>query len=140
MPLHLVKLAVGINDVEHLRERQAARVAKGHPKHRTRMKPRRKSEILDGGSLYWVIRGAILVRQPIVGLHDALDSEGRSLCVIEMEPVHVLVQPTAKRPFQGWRYLPGDAAPPDLALLKDATVDPEMPMDMRRELSRLGLI
>ncbi len=141
MPLHLIKLAVGIQDVDHLRQRQSAfREAKGNLRHRTRMMPRRKEEVLGGGSLYWVIRGSILVRQPIIGLREDVDDEGRGLCIIELGDVHVLVRPTARRPFQGWRYLPADAAPPDMAVATDASVDPAMPPEMRRELSRLGLI
>ncbi len=141
MPLHLIKLAVGIDDVDHLRERQRSfREIKGNLHHRTRMTPRRKVEVLGGGSMYWVIRGSILVRQPIIALREDVDDEGRGVCIIELDDVHVLVRPTARRPFQGWRYLPADSAPPDMALASDASVDPAMPSEMRRELSRLGLI
>ncbi len=141
MPLHLIKLAVGIDDVDHLRERQRVfREVKGNLRHRTRMTPRRKDEVLSGGSMYWVIRGSILVRQPIIGLREDVDEEGRSLCIIELDDEHVLVRPTVRRPFQGWRYLPADSAPPDMAVASDASVDPAMPSEMRQELSRLGLI
>ena len=141
MPLHLIKVAVGINDVEHLRARQRAfREAKGNLRHRTRMMPRRQAELLDGGSMYWVIRSSVLVRQPILDLREDADERGRALCVIELKYVHVLVRPTARRPFQGWRYLPADSAPPDLARMSDTGVDPAMPTEMRRELSRLGLL
>ena len=115
MPLHLIKLAVGINNVDHLRVRQRLfREVKGNLRHRTRMRPRRKTEVLGGGSMYWVIRGLILVRQPIIGLRENTDDEGRALCVIELEDAHVLVRPTARRPFQGWRYLPAESAPQDI--------------------------
>ncbi len=141
MPLHLLKLAVGIDDVEHLQKRQRALRAKdGTLRHRTRMTPRRQSELMDGGSMYWVIRGSILVRQPLLALKEDKDEKGRSLCIIELEDRHILVRPTAKRPFQGWRYLPDSSAPPDLNLAKGGSVDPDMPKDMRQELSRLGLI
>ncbi len=141
MPLHLIKLAVGIEDIDHLRERQRAyKETKGNLRHKTRMMPRRREDVLDGGSLYWVIRGSILVRNPVIGFREETDSEGRSLCVIELEDSHTLVRPTARRPFQGWRYLSADAAPPDLTRLTDSGIDPSMPSEMRRELSRLGLI
>ena len=141
MPLHLIKLAVGITDTDHLRDRQRVyREAKGNLRHKTRMTPRRRAELLDGGSMYWVIRGSILVRNLIIGLREEADDDGRSLCVIELEDSHTLVRPTARRPFQGWRYLPADAAPLDLAHVTDASVDPVMPSEMRSELSRLGLI
>jgi len=141
MPLHLIKLAVGINDIDHLRERQRAHMEEeGNLRHKTRMMPRRGAELLGGGSMYWVIRGSILVRNPIIDLRAEVDDEGRNLCVIELEDSHILVRPTARRPFQGWRYLPADATPPDLARVMDAGVDPAMPTEMRRELSRLGLL
>ncbi len=141
MPLHLIKLAVGINNVDHLRVRQRLfREVKGNLRHRTRMRPRRKTEVLGGGSMYWVIRGLILVRQPIIGLRENTDDEGRALCVIELEDAHVLVRPTARRPFQGWRYLPAESAPQDISPMSDSGVDPTMPVDMQTELRRLGLL
>ena len=141
MLLHLIKLAVGIEDIDHLRERQRAyKEAKGNLRHKTRMMPRRRAELLNGGSMYWVIRGSILVRNPIIGFREEKDREGRGLCVIELEDSHTLVRPTARRPFQGWRYLSADAAPPDLSRITDRGIDPSMPAEMRRELSRLGLI
>lgn len=141
MPLHLIKLAVGIDDVDHLLARQRAfREAKGNLCHRTRMMPRRKQEVLSGGSIYWVIRGSILLRQSIIGLREDLDHEGRALCIVELEDVHVLVRPTKRRPFQGWRYLPAESAPPDISHTSHASIDPAMPSAMRRELCRLGLL
>ena len=50
--LHLTKLAVGVRDIEHLRDLQAERAASNPPlRHRTRMFPRRHQEVLDGGSM-----------------------------------------------------------------------------------------
>src|SRR6516225_10725777 len=64
MPLHLLKLAVGIEDIEHLRRIRAARAEeRGGSWVHTRNYPRRAAEILAGGSIYWIIRGQIRVRQ-----------------------------------------------------------------------------
>ncbi len=137
--LHLIKLAVGIDDIDHLLDRQ--RVNKnGYIEHRTRMMPKREAELLDGGSMYWVIRGFIQARRPLVALRQGKDANGKSICIIEMEPKLVLVQPRAQRAFQGWRYLQRDSAPLDIKGNFKSYVDPQMPKEMRLELLRLGLI
>lgn len=141
MPLNLIKLAVGIEDLEHLERRQTqTRNAEGNYRHRTRMMPQRDKDVLDGGAMYWVIRGLILLRQPIVSLAQDTDDNGKSLCVIELEPRQILVQPRAQRPFQGWRYLKAEDAPADIAAGGNLYVDPDMPKAMRMELARLGLL
>ena len=142
MPLHLIKLAVGIETPEHLAERQVRfKNAAGNYQHTTRMRPRRETEVLDGGSLYWVIKRMITVRQEILGLHETTGADGKSYCLIELKPDPILVQPRRKRPFQGWRYLKAEDAPPDLGHgMSEGYVDPEMPVPLRRELQALGLL
>jgi hypothetical protein len=141
MPLHIIKLAVGVDDVDEIGPLQARRRnARGNFQHRTRMMPTRAKEICPGGSLYWVIKGAIQVRQPIVALHKKADDSGKSYCIIELEPRHVLVEPTGRRAFQGWRYLKPEDAPPDLRIQRKGYVDPEMPKELKDELRKLGLL
>jgi hypothetical protein len=141
MPLHIIKLAVGAEDIEDVATYQKRRQnARGNFQHRTRMMPSRAKDVLDGGSMYWVIRGLIQLRQPIVGLHQKKDDNGRAYCLIELVPVHIAVEATAKRPFQGWRYLKAEEAPRDLPRGGRAYVDPKMPQDLRQELRRLGLL
>jgi hypothetical protein len=141
MTLHLIKLAVGIEDLEHLERRQKqTRNSKGKYRHRTRMTPQRQDEVLSGGSMYWVIKGMILLRQPIVNLGVGKDEHGKPLCVIELEPVQIIVQPRAQRAFQGWRYLKPDAAPADMKAGGKLFIDPSMPQKMRLELAKLGLL
>jgi hypothetical protein len=137
--LHIIKLAVGVDDIDHLAKRQKLN-KRGNIEHRTRMMPKRIDELLAGGSMYWVIRGFIQVRRPLVAVREGKDSSGRKLCVLEMEPKLILVQPRAQRPFQGWRYLKADSAPMDMRGNMKSYVDPKMPKDMRLELVRLGLI
>jgi hypothetical protein len=138
--LHIVKLAVGIRDIEHLRAVQAARAASRPPlRHQTRSFPRRRDEIVDGGSIYWVIAGAVLVRQRITDIiEDRWDDETACAGLVldaNLVPVHA----TPMRAFQGWRYLSGEAAPPDLDK-QTASFSDELPEAMRRSLQSLGLL
>jgi hypothetical protein len=134
--LHLLKLAVGIGDIDHLRQLRAARVAeRGGNWVYTRNHPRRAQEVLAGGSIYWVIRGQIRVRQLVTGLRGERDDTGRRYCRIEVDAELVPTLPRACRPFQGWRYLAPADAPPD----RSAPTPP--PLDrMLAELRALGLI
>ena len=136
MPLHLLKLAVGIDDIEHLRRIRAARRAeRGGSWVYTRNHPRRAQEVLAGGSIYWIIRGHIRVRQRIIGFRRERDDNGRGYCLIEVDPRLVPTLPRPWRPFQGWRYLSPEAAPEDRS-------DPGDPPSDRllAELRSLGLI
>jgi hypothetical protein len=136
MPLHLLKLAVGIDDIEQLRRVRAARLAeRGGSWVYTRNRPRRAAEVLDGGSIYWVIRGCIRVRQLVTGFRGGRDDEGRRYCLIEVDHRLVATLCRSCRPFQGWRYLPADAAPAD----RSAGEEPP-PDRMLAELKALGLI
>lgn len=144
--MHLIKLCVGIETAAELIEWQAHRLEtmrrEGRPAeliHRTRQMPKRRSDVLDGGSLYWVIKGFIQLRQPILDLREEADQEGRSLCCIVFDPVLVPTRPQARRPFQGWRYLPPEDAPPDLPSAERGAVD-AMPAKMRAELAALALL
>jgi hypothetical protein len=139
MALHILKLCVGVNEIADLR-RWVADCRKGRDTldHVTRMFPRRKDEILPGGSLYWVIRGLILARQPIAGLEPVTGEDGIERCRIVFKPQIIPVRPTPRRAFQGWRYLEAADAPPDLTRAGKALQG--MPEKLRRELSQLGLI
>ena len=146
MPLHLIKLAVGCESVKDLKgwiaERMLAAKAKGLPQHHihvTRMMPKRIEDILAGGSLYWVIRGEVAAREKIIAIEPFRDSDGIGRCRLVMQPKVVAVSPRQMRPFQGWRYLTPDAAPPDLGKSSAASVA-AMPEPMRRELRDLGLL
>jgi hypothetical protein len=138
MPLNLLKLCVGVSEIDELetwvKEAKAGRDTLDHV---TRMFPKRKDEILPGGSLYWVIRGMILCRQPIASLEEVTGADGIARCRIAFKPQIVPVRPVPKRAFQGWRYLEEADVPPDLP--KSAKAE-GMPGKMRRELSELGLL
>ncbi len=139
MALNLVKLCVGVSEVEEMKA-WVAMTRKGQDTldHVTRMFPRRKDEILPHGSLFWVIRGLILCRQPIADLEAVRGGDGIERCRIVFKPRIIRVRPTPRRAFQGWRYLTEEDAPPDLKQGEMAVAD--MPEIMRRELAALGLL
>ncbi|QXX73845.1 DUF1489 family protein [Methylovirgula sp. HY1] len=143
MPLHLIKLAVGIETLPDLVARQAARLAEMAQRgetaeliHITRNKPRRGAELLDGGSLYWVVKGFIVARQRLTELRPMVrDGSAHCALVYDRELVPVALRP--RRAFQGWRYLEAKDAPPDQIRQGDG---PELPDELKRELSALGLL
>lgn len=139
MPVHLLKIAVGIESAEHFRERIKIRRKQGKTfTHYTRHMPKRAEEVLAGGSLYWIVKGYIAVRCPIVRLEEAV-LEGRGPhCGIVMKSELIPVVPQPRRPHQGWRYLEAEDAPPDLADLGKGAAD--MPPEMAAQLRDLGLL
>ncbi len=145
MALHLLKLCVGaasIGDLEAwIKASLAIRKARGiapEQMHTTRMIPKRMDELLDGGSLFWVIKGQIAARQKLIDVRPFTDSEGVSRCNLVLEPKVIPVMPRPCRPFQGWRYLVDKDAPIDIGKAGAGIV--EMPETLRHELRDLGLI
>lgn len=146
MPLNIQKLCVGANSIEDLAAWQRGRLAyalkmTGTPRlfHTTRMEPKRQAEVLDGGSLYWVIKGLIQVRQRITGFEHGAKEDGTPCCLVMLDPTLVPVRPTPRRAFQGWRYLEPADAPPDLTG-KAARATAQMPPALRKQLGELGLL
>lgn len=137
--LHLIKLCVGAEKVEDLTEWQASARAKGPdglPRHVTRMWPKRADDLLDGGSLYWVIKGLVLARQRIVRLDEVDRGDGKKRCGIVMDPIVYRTESVPKRPFQGWRYLPGTDAPRDLSLDR---ANEDLPPTLMAALADIGV-
>lgn len=138
MSLNLIKLCVGVSEVSELHDWiKACKAGRDTLDHVTRMFPRRQAEILPGGSLYWVIRGFILCRQPIAALEPQKGGDGIERCRIVFKPQIVLVRPAPRRAFQGWRYLEASDAPPDLPKRNG---EQGLSEKMRRELAELGLL
>ena len=142
MTLHLIKLCVGADSVDDLdawiRHKLAEKRAAGLPVeqwHTTRMVPRQMDELLDGGSLYWVIRGNVQVRQRLVDIRPFTDDEGIGRCRLVLEPTLVPTEWQPKRPFQGWRYLEATDTPLDL----DERGGEGLPPELAAELAGLGL-
>jgi hypothetical protein len=144
MTVHLVKLCAGAESLEDLRTRIDYRVAAnlaagrgGVHDHVTRMHPRREPDLLDGGSIYWVIRGVILARQKITGLERRTGRDGIERTAILLDPKYVLTAPAPRRAFQGWRYLTTEDAPRDL---ETRTQRKAPPPELSIELAELGLL
>ncbi len=139
MTLHMIKLSVGTEDVDDLERWQAQRLRRtGRVFHKTRMMPRRRAELLRGGSIYWVIKGAIRCRQRLTGIEAAADEEGRPCTLLLLEPKLVRTAPRPHRPFQGWRYFVPERAPTDFDALPEGVAD--MPSELVAELHELGLL
>ena len=137
MTIHMVKLCVGADDVQDLRDWQN-HLLKTHPNpvHHTRMVPKRMDELADGGSIYWVIKGIIQVRQRIIDVREMVDRGGRKACELVFDKEIVPVEPMPKRPFQGWRYLKPEDAPADLKAGSGAV---ELPSKLRVQLREAGV-
>ncbi|MBM3517262.1 MAG: DUF1489 family protein [Alphaproteobacteria bacterium] len=146
MSLHLLKLCVGVAEVGELarwqrRRFRAARRADAAAilRHYTRQHPRRAAEIVAGGSLYWVIRGAVRVRQSVVAIETVANHPEGKTCAFVLDPTLVLTLPQPRRPHQGWRYLDPADAPPDLAIANGGGLA-ALPSHLLAELTALGLL
>ena len=137
--INLIKLSVGTESVEGLEEWQQMRAAASDslPRHVTRMWPKREPEILQGGSIYWVIKGVIQARQKILSLDEVFGSDGIRRCAIVMEPNIIRTQHALKRPFQGWRYLAPDDAPADLP--EGHSHEEPIPAELSAALAEIGV-
>ncbi len=138
--LNLIKLCVGAETVRDLTDWQQSNRAKlpdGLPRHVTRMWPKREAELVDGGSLYWVIKGVVLCRQRIIRLDEVDRGDGIRRCGIVLDPEVVRVEGQPKRAFQGWRYLNGADAPRDLT--KGSIANEDLPPKLVLALSEVGV-
>jgi hypothetical protein len=145
MTVHLLKLCVGVDTVAELKAWQDEKLkrlarARKTPElcHRTLQTPRRRDEVLDGGSLYWVIKGFVLARQRVLDLRSDTKEDGTQCCGIVLDAALVSTRPHPRRAFQGWRYLDAADAPPDVQAVEAG--DEEMPRAMREDLRELRLI
>ncbi|MGI9366573.1 MAG: DUF1489 family protein [Rhizobiaceae bacterium] len=142
MPLNMIKLCVGAESLDDLRNwgqnRLAAMEEAGEEVclfHTTRMTPKRAAELLDGGSLYWVIKGNVQARQKLLELRPVVDTEGIRRCKLMLDSQIIATEWQPKRAFQGWRYLPTEATPKDLSLANET-----LPGHLKAELAELGLL
>ena len=139
--VNLIKLSVGTENIDDLADWQAtkrAQTPEGLPRHVTRMWPKREDEILNGGSIYWVIKGVVQCRQRILRLDEYIGQDGIRRCAIVLDPAFVRTQTSLKRPFQGWRYLPVTDAPPDLP--KGRASEEPLPVELNRALAEIGVL
>lgn len=143
--VHLLRTAAQVRDLQHLRHIQS------HFKTRTekslgpvvvlttRNTPKRAAELLDGGSIYWIVKNIIQARQKILDVETVKDADGATCCQILLDPEIIRVMPVAQRAVQGWRYLDAAKAPKDIGAFKDNGGDSDAPPEMLAELRALGL-
>ncbi|MCV6592756.1 MAG: DUF1489 domain-containing protein [Silicimonas sp.] len=137
--LHLIKLSVGTEGIDSLRDWQTdprAQAPDGLPRHVTRMWPKREAELLKGGSIYWVIKGVIQARQRILRLDEVDLGDGIRRCGIVLDPELIATAPATRRPFQGWRYLEGQNAPIDLPR---GRANDDLPPGLSAALAEIGV-
>ena len=139
--MHLLKLSVGTESVDGLAEWHKTKRAQGPdglPRHVTRMWPKREAEILEGGSIFWVIQGFIHCRQRVLRFDEVIGSDGIRRCAFVLAPELIRTTSVKRRPFQGWRYLdPGDA-PADLP--RTRLSDDTLPDDLSAALADIGVL
>jgi hypothetical protein len=139
--LNLIKLSVGSESVEtqlDWQKQARGQTADGLPCHVTRMWPKKSEELLNGGSIYWVIKGQIQSRQRILRLDEIIGSDGIRRCTIVLDPDLRRTQSALRRPFQGWRYLTVEDSPPDLP--EGRATDDTLPDELNRALAEIGVL
>ena len=148
MAIHLRKLCVGISNIQDLQQWQNTILQrKNRIFHRTRNTPKRQLELLDGGSIYWIIKAKYSVRQCIIGFEREEAEEviandpqkpAKPHCLIILDPKLIAVEPRPHRIFQGWRYLEPENTPRDLTKTSQEAIE-ELGIDMADELRNLGI-
>ncbi|SCA55235.1 conserved hypothetical protein [Candidatus Terasakiella magnetica] len=139
MTINLKKLAARVEDIEELEAIQERKLQDyGSLFTYTRNTPKRKKELLEGGSLYWVIKGHFRVRQEIIGFEEEMDDEGRKYCLIILKPGLIKTELKQQKAFQGWRYFEEKDVPADLG--DREIIGEDLPEEMSAELRELGLI
>ncbi len=134
MPLHLIKLCVGVDAVEELVAWRKERRAQGlDAVVHTRQTPKRAAEVLEGGSLYWVVKGVVRCRQTVLDV-TCVEEGPRTRCEILLDDRIVCTEPLPRRAFQGWRYFAPREAPADL----EARGESDLPSDFAAELRSIG--
>lgn len=132
-----MKLCVGCDSPAELDAWQKSHWQGGPARHVTRMWPKREAELLQGGSIFWVFKGVMQARQRLLALEEVVGHDGIARCALVLEPHLVRVAAVPRRPFQGWRYLKPEDAPPDLPAGRDT--EPSLPADIARALAEMGL-
>ena len=138
MTYNLKKIAVGIASIDRLRIRQQMiKSSYGKIIHTTRNMPKQKDDLIDNGSMFWIIKRNILVRQKILNIETVIRDDGSKGCEIQLDEDLIKVIPTPMKPFQGWRYYMASDIPPDLNVSNIESED--LPENINSELIKLGL-
>ena len=137
MTMHMVKLCVGAESMDDMIAWQARQMRTlPYPVHHTRAYPKQAEALLNGGSIYWVVRRAIRFRQRIIDICKVEGEDGRAMCQLHFDPDLIQTYAQPKRPFQGWRYLKPNDAPRDLRSGERAC---DIPPDLDTALKAAGV-
>jgi hypothetical protein len=134
MKLNISKVAVGCASLDALHARQRLRLSGGVVPIVTRFRPKRAEELI-GGSIYWIVKHRIVVRQTILGFADR-EEDRRT--IVRLDPLLVAVRALPRRAHQGWRYLEAADAPLDLD--GDDSGLAGLPAELTGRLAALALI
>lgn len=143
MIVHLLKPALRCADIYEF----AARQSQWHMQHKgrtvypvwTSRKPTRENDLIEGGSVFWIIKGAVQCRQSVLDIIDYQDEgDEKPSFLILCDPQLVRTQGLPRKPFQGWRYLEADKAPPDIGPL--SADDERPPPEIEGALKQAGLL
>ncbi|UWR21772.1 DUF1489 family protein [Sulfitobacter sp. S190] len=139
--VHLIKLSVGSESVEQMidwQRRRSKQIVNGDYYHLTRMWPKREAEIINGGSIYWVIKGEVAARQRVIRLDEKIGADGIRRCAIVLDAEVIPTVTALRRPFQGWRYLDPADAPADLP--KGRSKEDALPVELNKALADIGVL
>jgi len=88
--------------------------------------------------IYWIVKGFIIARNPLVALEFHEKGVGRGRCSIVCGMPMIPVLPRRHKGFQGWRYFRSSDAPLDMT--RSQMEKGKVPPDLLNELSDLGLL
>jgi hypothetical protein len=145
MYTNFLRTGVGVDSIHHLHDIQSSYRHIVHQKQdcaflTTRRTPTRVNDLINGGSVYWIIKRQICARQIIVDIQTLKDEEDKNYCVILMDKKLILTQPLNHRHIQGWRYLPPEKAPTDIGTFDPSIIEDDMDPDMAKDLAEAGLL
>lgn len=147
MTVNFLRTGVGVDSIRHLYDiQQSYRKLESSGESfaflTTRRTPTRANDLLNGGSVYWIINRQICARQIIMDIQTLADNNGQAYCRIVMSPEIMLTSPVSHRHIQGWRYLPQEKAPADLRPFDPYDQDNDEGPDpqMAAQLAELGLL
>lgn len=136
MALHLTRVAFGAASLADLVSRIESNRTGNTIRLTTRFLPKRHAEVVDGGSLYWIIKHQLVGRARVLAFEDRPD--GRIDMVLEAKVTPV--NPIPRRAHQGWRYLNATDAPTDLGHVNEGEDVSDLPPTLLTELAELSLI
>ena len=76
--------------------------------HVTRMAPKRAADILDDGSLYWVIKGQIGARQRLLDIEPFVDKDGSGDAGLWLDSAVIARRAAADAGFSGLALFRGE--------------------------------